>query len=78
MFVLTRAEAKALRSQSATSKAFVKLREPLSSHHDLARKLEDLERKYDAQFRVVFDAIRDLLREPITSGRRIGFNRGEK
>ena len=33
----------------------------LSSHKDLARKLETLERKYDAQFKIVFDAIRQLM-----------------
>ena len=37
-------------------RAFVRLREILASHKDLANKLEALERKYDAQFKVVFDA----------------------
>ncbi len=41
-------------------RAFVKLREMLSTHKDLARKLADMEKKYDAQFKVVFDAIRQL------------------
>jgi len=57
-------------------RAFVRLRELLASHHELARRLEELERKYDAQFRVVLDAIQDLLREPTAPLRRIGFNRG--
>ena len=48
-------------------RAFVKLRQLLSSHADLARKLEELERKYDAQFKVVFDAIRQLMTPPIPS-----------
>ena len=39
-------------------RAFVRLREMLASHAELARKLDALEKKYDAQFRVVFDAIR--------------------
>jgi phage regulator Rha-like protein len=39
-------------------RAFVRLREMIATHKDLARKLEALEKKYDAQFRVVFDAIR--------------------
>ncbi len=39
-------------------RAFVRLRKILASHADLARKLEALEKKYDAQFKVVFDAIR--------------------
>jgi len=41
-------------------RAFVRLRRMLSSHADLARKLEALEKKYDTQFKVVFDAIRQL------------------
>jgi hypothetical protein len=67
---------RALHVNIGIMRAFVKLRELLASHHDLAQRLEALERKYDAQFRVVFDAIRDLLREPTPSGRRIGFNPG--
>ncbi len=42
-------------------RAFVKLRQLLNSHKDLARKLEELEQKYDAQFKSVFDAIRMLM-----------------
>ena len=41
-------------------RAFVKLREILATHKDLARKLNEMEREYDAQFKVVFDAIRQL------------------
>jgi hypothetical protein len=56
-------------------RAFVKLREMISSHKDLARKLASLEKKYDAQFRVVFDAIRELM-TPITLQKgKIGFRR---
>ena len=44
-------------------RAFVKLRKILESHKDLAKKLEELEKKYDAQFRAVFEAIRQLMRE---------------
>lgn len=55
-------------------RAFVRLREILSTHKDLARKLEELEKKYDEQFAVVFRAIRELMapaeRPP---KRRIGF-----
>lgn len=55
-------------------RAFVRLRRLLDSHADLARKLEELENKYDAQFRVVFEAIRELMApDPITERRRIGF-----
>jgi hypothetical protein len=45
-------------------RAFVRLRQLLASHEDLARKLDALERKYDAQFKVVFDAIRQLMAPP--------------
>ena len=45
-------------------RAFVRLREVLTTHKDLARKLEELEQKYDAQFKTVFDAIRQLMTPP--------------
>ncbi|MGD0591493.1 MAG: ORF6N domain-containing protein [Bacteroidota bacterium] len=54
-------------------RAFVKLREVLASHKDLARKLEELEKKYDSQFKIVFDAIRQLLAPPEKPKREIGF-----
>ncbi len=57
----------------AIMRAFVKLRELLSTHKDLARKLEAMEQRYDAQFKVVFDAIRQLMAPPVAKRRRIGF-----
>jgi hypothetical protein len=55
-------------------RAFVRLRQILSEHRDLARKLEALEKKYDAQFKVVFDAIKQLMAPPAEPKRgRIGF-----
>jgi len=54
-------------------RAFVRLREMIATHKDLARKLEALERKYDAQFKVVFDAIRELMTPPESKKRKIGF-----
>ncbi|MCX6731472.1 MAG: ORF6N domain-containing protein [Candidatus Parcubacteria bacterium] len=54
-------------------RAFVKLREILSAHKDLAGKLEEMEKKYDARFKIVFDAIRELMKSPPSSSRRIGF-----
>ena len=58
-------------------RAFVKLREMIAAHADLARKLAALEHKYDAKFKVVFDAIRQLMAPPPESKRRgkIGFGR---
>jgi hypothetical protein len=54
-------------------RAFVRIRQLMSTHKDLARKLMDLEGKYDRQFKVVFDAIRELMREPVPKRRGIGF-----
>jgi hypothetical protein len=48
----------------AIMRAFVRLREMLLSNAGLARKLADLERKYDSQFKAVFDAIRQLMAPP--------------
>jgi len=56
-------------------RAFVRLRQLIASHADLARKLNALEKKYDHQFKIVFDAIRELM-APITpeeKRREIGF-----
>jgi hypothetical protein len=54
-------------------RTFVRLRELLASHADLARRLDELERKYDKQFAVVFDAIRQLMAPPQTP-REIGYH----
>jgi hypothetical protein len=49
-------------------RAFVRLRQLLNTHKELARKLEDLEKKYDSQFKSVFDAIKLLMTPPEESG----------
>jgi len=54
-------------------RAFVKLREMLATHKDLERKLIALEKKYDEQFKVVFEAIRALMSPPEKSRKKIGF-----
>jgi hypothetical protein len=56
-------------------RAFVRLRQMLVSNADLARKLEALEKKYDEQFRVVFEAIRQLMSPDVPKKRKIGFRR---
>jgi hypothetical protein len=72
--------ANVLNSERATQtsvqiiRAFVRLREMLSSNANLARKLVVLEKKHDAQFKVVFDAIRQLMTPPETERREIGFH----
>ena len=53
-------------------RAFVRQRQLLISHKDLALKLEALEEKYDSQFRVVFDAIRQLMTPRLPARRKIG------
>lgn len=69
---------RAVRVNIEIMRAFVQLRQMLSSHADLARKLEALEKKYDAQFKAVFDAIRELMAPPEPPRkRRIGFAPGD-
>jgi len=58
-------------------RAFVRLRQMLSGHKDLERKLSALEKKYDEQFKVVFDAIRALMVETEKPKRKIGFEARE-
>jgi hypothetical protein len=57
----------------AIMRAFVKLREIIASHKELAQRLEEMESRYDAQFRAVFDALRELTEPPEKPRRRIGF-----
>ncbi|HZI47388.1 MAG TPA: ORF6N domain-containing protein [Pyrinomonadaceae bacterium] len=68
-----------LRSQRAIQvnieimRAFVKLRQMLASNAELSRRLEELENKYDRQFKVVFDAICQLMSPPVQARKQIGF-----
>ncbi|MEA2562357.1 MAG: hypothetical protein QOH06_3861 [Acidobacteriota bacterium] len=72
-----------LRSEQAVKvnveimRAFVRLRRMINEQAELARKLDDLEERYDEQFKVVFDALRELMTPPElpedTEGRRIGY-----
>lgn len=68
-----------LRSEQAVKvnveimRAFVRLRRMVNEQAELARKLDALEDRYDEQFKVVFDALRELMAPPETEGRRIGF-----
>ena len=73
-----------LRSQRAVQvnieimRAFIRLRQMLASHVELARKLDALEKKYDAQFKQVFEAIRQLMAPPEPKRRPIGFRKGDE
>jgi hypothetical protein len=70
--------ARAVQVNIEIMRAFVRLREMIASHRDFARKLDGLERRYDAQFKVVFDALRELMSSPPSKKRRIGFIVSEK
>jgi len=59
-------------------RAFVKLREMLSTHKDLKGKIESMEKKYDEQFQIVFEAIKQLLTEEDKPKKKIGFTVKEK
>jgi len=65
---------RAVQVNIAIMRTFVRLRELLLSNADLARKLDALEKKYDAQFKVVFDAIRELMTPAERPKRQIGFH----
>ena len=65
---------RAVRVNIEIMRAFVRLRRMLASHKDLAQKIDDLEQKYDAHFRIVFDAIRELMAPPEPQRKRIGFD----
>jgi ORF6N domain len=65
---------RAVQVNIAIMRTFVRLRKMLLSNAELARKLNALEKKYDAQFKIVFDAIRELMTPPEKPKRRIGFH----
>jgi hypothetical protein len=64
---------RAVRVNIEIMRAFIRLRQAVSTHEDLARKLATLESTYDRQLKVVFDAIRGLMEKPEPKRRGIGF-----
>ena len=64
---------RAVQVNIAIMRAFVRLRELAASHKDVHRRLDEMEGKYDRQFKVVFDAIRALMEPPKKPRRRIGY-----
>lgn len=64
---------RAIQVNIAIMRAFVQLRAMIASNKGLARRLDELEKKYDGQFLIVFEAIRELMAEPESKPRRIGF-----
>jgi hypothetical protein len=69
---------RAIRTSIQIIRTFIQMREAMASHADLARKLNTLEKKYDDQFKVVFDAIRQLMMPPEKPRRRVGFEVRER
>jgi hypothetical protein len=59
-------------------RTFTKLREMLSTHKKLQQKIEEIEKKYDRQFKIVFDAIKELIGSPQKQRKRIGFLRDKE
>jgi len=64
---------KAVQVNIQIMRTFIKLRQILSTHEDLKRKIESMEKKYDSQFGLVFDAIKELITEELKPERKIGF-----
>jgi hypothetical protein len=64
---------RAVQVNIAIMRAFARLRELAASHKDVLRRLDEMEGKYDRQFKVVFDAIRSLMEPPAKPRRRIGY-----
>ena len=70
---------RAIRVNVEIMRTFVRLRQLLASHADLAAKLEEMEKKYDAQFKIVFAAIRHLVSAPTATPRKqVGFGIRER
>ena len=59
-------------------RAFIKMRQMFISHEDLKKKIIALERKYDKQFQIVFEAIKQLLKEDEKPQRKIGYVKAPK
>lgn len=69
---------RAIHASIAVVRAFARLREIISAHKELACRLDELEKKYDSQFKIVFDAIRELMTVPEKPKKQIGFTAKEK
>jgi hypothetical protein len=64
---------RAIHANIEIMRAFIRLRQMLASNAELAHRLDELEKKYDSQFRVVFEAIRQILTPPDSKRWSIGF-----
>ena len=66
---------RAVQVNIAIMRAFVQMRELAVSNRAITRRLDELEKKYDSQFRIVFDAIREMMEPPTKKMKKIGFNK---
>ena len=66
---------RAVQVNIAIMRAFVQMRELAATNRGIAKRLDELEQKYDSQFRVVFDAIRQMMEPPVRKVRKIGFEK---
>jgi len=69
---------KAVKVSIQVIRAFSKLKQMLSTHEDLKKKIEEMENRYDHQFRIIFDAIKQLIEEDLKPKRDIGFERSKE
>jgi hypothetical protein len=65
---------RAVQVNLAIVRTFVRLREMLSSHEELRRNIDAMEKRYDARFQAVFETIRQMLATPIPAKKPIGFH----
>ena len=65
---------RAVQVNVAIIRTFVRLREMLSTHEDLRRKMDAMEKRYDARFQAVFDNFRQMLETPVPMKKAIGFH----
>ena len=65
---------RAVKANIAIMRAFVRLREMLVTHEELRQKIEQMEKRYDAKFQIVFATIKEMLETPVRPKRSIGFH----
>jgi hypothetical protein len=68
---------RAVRVNIEIMRAFVQLRQIVESNAELARRLDTIEKRYDSQFKAVFQAIRELMAPPPATPKRVGFRPAE-
>lgn len=69
---------RAIQVNIAIMDTFVRLRQMIFSHKDLVRKINEMEKRYDHQFKIVFDAIRELMIPPTPKMKKLGFKVADK